>query len=275
MSLEERILKYYEGFETEAIEAVKDTFNEFIELLDSGEIRSAIKVDGEWKANAWVKKGILLGFRIGEVVDMAAGGLSFYDKDTYPAKTFINNKRRIVPGGTSLRKGSFIEEGVIVMPPTYVNVGAYVSEGTLLDSNVLVGSCAQVGKNCHISAGVQIGGVLEPVNSTPVIIEDNVFVGGNSGIYEGVLINTNAVISSGVIITASTPIYDLVNECVITKNDDGVLEVPENAVVVPGNRPINTDFGKENKLGVYTPIIIKYRDDQTDVKLSLEEGLRL
>jgi len=275
MNLEERILEYFEGFDEGAIEAVKDTFNEFIELLDSGKIRSAKKVNGKWEANPWVKKGILLGFRIGEVVDMTAGGLSFYDKETYPAKTFSNNKRRIVPGGTSLRKGSFIEEGVIVMPPTYVNVGAYVSEGTLLDSNVLVGSCAQVGKNCHISAGVQIGGVLEPVNSTPVIIEDDVFIGGNSGIYEGVLINKNAVISSGVIITASTPIYDLVNECVITKNDAGVLEVPENAVVVPGSRPIHTTFGKENSLGVYTPIIIKYRDDQTDVKLSLEAGLRL
>jgi 2,3,4,5-tetrahydropyridine-2-carboxylate N-succinyltransferase len=179
-----------------------------------------------------------------------------------------------VPGGTSLRRGSFINTGVIVMPPSYVNVGAYVDEKTLLDSNVLVGSCAQIGKNCHISAGVQIGGVLEPVNSTPVVVEDNVFIGGNSGIYEGVLIRKHAVISSGVIITASTPIYDVVNECIITKNDEGVLEIPENAVVVPGSRPINTNFGKENNLSVYTPIIIKYRDNSTNVKLSLEEALR-
>lgn len=274
MNLQERVEKYYNGYNDNEIESVKETFNEFIELLDNGEIRSAIKVDKKWIANEWVKKGILLGFRIGKVIDYSSNELNFYDKDTYPAKEISNSNRRIVPGGTSLRKGSFINEGVIVMPPTYVNVGAYVDSGTLLDSNVLVGSCAQVGKNCHISAGVQIGGVLEPVNSTPVIVEDDVFIGGNSGIYEGVLLNKRVVISSGVIITASTPIYDVVNERVITKGEDGVLEVPENAVVVPGNRPINTEFGKANNLGVYTPIIIKYRDKDTNVKLSLEEGLR-
>lgn len=275
MTLQERVLKYYEGFTQEEVALAKETFDEFIKLLDEGVVRSAYQEDGVWKANPWVKKGILLGFRLGNVVDMTSDGLSFYDKDTYPAKTFTDNKRRIVPGGTSLRKGSFIAEGVIVMPPTYVNVGAYVDSGTLLDSNVLVGSCAQVGKNCHLSAGVQIGGVLEPINSTPVIIEDDVFVGGNSGIYEGVQVRKDAVISSGVIITASTPIYDLVNECVITKNDEGILEVPENAVVVPGSRPIKSDFGQKEGLSIYTPMIVKYKDDQTDAKLSLEEGLRV
>lgn len=274
MTLQQRIENYYEGYEASEVNEVKETFNEFIELLDAGEVRSAINTGDTWSANDWVKKGILLGFRIGEVVDYSIDGFDFYDKDTYPAKRISNSGRRIVPGGTSLRKGSFINTDVIVMPPTYVNVGAYVDSGTLLDSNVLVGSCAQIGKNCHISAGVQIGGVLEPVNSTPVIVEDDVFIGGNSGIYEGVLIRKNAVISSGVIVTASTPIYDIVNERVIRKNEAGVLEIPENAVVVPGNRPISTEFGKENNLGVYTPIIIKYRDENTDTKLSLEEALR-
>jgi len=274
MTLKNRIEEYFEGFNENEIEKVKEDFNEFIELLDSGKIRSASNVDGEWVINEWVKKGILIGFRIGEVVDYSGNGNSFYDKDTYPVKKFNDATRRIVPGGTSLRKGSFIEEGVIVMPPSYVNVGAYVDTKTLLDSNVLVGSCAQVGKNCHISAGVQIGGVLEPVNSSPVIIEDNCFVGGNSGIYEGVLIRENAVISSGVVITASTPIYDIVNEKVITKNEFGVLEIPSNAVVVPGSRPIKTDFATLNNLSISTPIIVKYRDNSTNVKLSLEDALR-
>jgi 2,3,4,5-tetrahydropyridine-2-carboxylate N-succinyltransferase len=274
MNLQEKIENYYNEYSLDQIEDVKVVFNEFIKLLDQGKIRSAIKENDIWKANEWVKKGILLGFKIGKVVDYSTNDLNFYDKDTYPAKSILNSNCRIVPGGTSLRKGAFINKGVIIMPPSYVNVGAYVDEKTLLDSNVLVGSCAQIGKNCHISAGVQIGGVLEPVNSTPVVVEDNVFIGGNSGIYEGVLIRKNAVISSGVIITASTPIYDVVNECIITKNDEGVLEIPEKAVVVPGSRPINTNFGKKNNLSVYTPIIIKYRDNNTNVKLSLEEALR-
>lgn len=274
MELKNAILNDFKNFETTDKSKVKKDFDEFIELLDNGEIRSAIKKDNKWIANEWVKKGILLGFKLGEVVDYSIEGFSFYDKDTYPAKTFNNNKRRIVPGGTSLRKGSYLNENVIVMPPTYVNVGAYVDSDTLLDSNVLVGSCAQVGSNCHISAGVQIGGVLEPINSTPVIVEDNVFIGGNSGIYEGVLVKKGAVISSGVVITASTPIYDIVNEEIIKKDNDGVLKIPENAVVVPGTRPINTSFGKNENLSISTPIIIKYKDKSTSAKLSLEEALR-
>ncbi|MGM0378437.1 MAG: 2,3,4,5-tetrahydropyridine-2,6-dicarboxylate N-succinyltransferase [Bacillota bacterium] len=274
MELKNRILNNFENFENIDKGEIKKDFDEFIELLDNGKIRSAIKKDNKWIANEWVKKGILLGFKLGNVVDYSIEGFNFYDKDTYPAKTFNDNKRRIVPGGTSLRKGSYLNENVIVMPPTYVNVGAYVDSDTLLDSNVLVGSCAQVGSNCHISAGVQIGGVLEPINSTPVIVEDNVFIGGNSGIYEGVLIKKGAVISSGVVITASTPIYDIVNEEIIKKDNDGVLMIPENAVVVPGTRPINTDFGKNQNLSISTPIIIKYKDESTSAKLSLEEALR-
>jgi 2,3,4,5-tetrahydropyridine-2-carboxylate N-succinyltransferase len=274
MTLESRIEKYYDEFTESEIENIESDFKEFIELLDSGKIRSAFKENETWIINEWVKKGILLGFKIGKVIDFSKNGESFYDKNTYPTKSFNDNTRRIVPGGTSLRKGSYIAEGVIIMPPSYVNVGAYVDSATLLDSNVLVGSCAQIGKNCHISAGVQIGGVLEPVNSAPVIVEDNCFIGGNSGIYEGVLIRSNAVISSGVVITASTPIYDIVNEKIIRKNEFGVLEIPSNAVVVPGTRPINTQYGRENNLSISTPIIVKYRDEFTNVKLSLEEALR-
>ena len=255
---------------------IREVFDEFIEMLDSGKLRAAEKTDGGWQVNEWVKKGILIGFRLGRTTDMSEGAFTFFDKDTYPLKKLtIGNKLRIVPGGTTFRKGSFIAQNVVVMPPSYVNVGAYIDSGTMLDSHTLIGSCAQIGRNCHISAAVQIGGVLEPVQALPVIVEDNVFIGGNCGIYEGVRIGKNSILGSGTIITASTPVYDIVNERVIKADEGGVLVIPENAVLVPGSRPIKSEYAKKNGLSVYTPIIIKYRDERSDKKATLEEILRL
>ncbi len=251
-------------------------FELFISLLDSGRIRAAENIDGKWEVHAWVKKGILLGFKLGALKNVAASRpFTFFDKHTYPVKEFsLEDNVRIVPGGTSVRRGAYVAPGVIMMPPSYVNVGAYVGKGTMIDSHALVGSCAQIGERIHISAAAQIGGVLEPINALPVIIEDDVMVGGNCGIYEGAIVKKRAVIGAGVFLTGSTPVYDCVNKIIIRKSDYGSLVIPENAVVVAGSRGIVTDFGRAHGLGLYTPLIVKYRDSRTDARTALEDALR-
>lgn len=243
--------------------------------LESGEIRVAEKKDGEWIVNAWVKEVILSGFRFGQLSDMTQGQFSFFDKDTIPARKFnMEDKVRIVPGGTSVRRGSFIAPSVIIMPPSYINIGAYVDENTMIDSHALVGSCAQVGKHVHLSAASQLGGVLEPVGALPVIIEDNVFIGGNCGIYEGTIVKENAVIGTGVIINKATAIYDAVSGDYIKADGQGRIIVPEGAVVVAGSRPVSKGPGKEAGIQLYTPVIVKYRDSKTSASVVLEEILR-
>ncbi|MBZ5567944.1 MAG: 2,3,4,5-tetrahydropyridine-2,6-dicarboxylate N-succinyltransferase [Acidobacteriia bacterium] len=251
-------------------------FDEFLEALTAGRIRAAEKRDGAWQVNVWVKQGILLGFRLGEIVDMSGGGaLSFVDKDTFPVHRFTPEDRvRVVPGGSSVRSGAYVAPGVICMPPMYINAGAYVDEGSLVDSHALVGSCAQVGKRVHLSAAAQIGGVLEPVNAAPVIIEDDVLVGGNCGVYEGTQVRRRAVLGAGTILTRSTPLYDVVRDEVYRASGDQPLVVPENAVVVPGSRALNRGKAIEWGLSVYAPVIIKYRDEKTDASAALEDALR-
>jgi 2,3,4,5-tetrahydropyridine-2-carboxylate N-succinyltransferase len=249
-------------------------FLEFRDQLTEGKIRAAEKTDGSWNVNAWVKQGILLGFRLGALTEMHAG-LSFVDKDTFPARQFtIADRVRIVPGGSSARVGAYIAPSVICMPPMFINVGAYVDEGTMIDSHALVGSCAQIGKRVHLSAAAQVGGVLEPVNAAPVIIEDDVLVGGNCGIFEGTLVCARAVLGAGTILTRSTPLYDLVKGEVYRATADSPLEVPENAVVVPGSRAVKKGKAADWNLSLYTPVIVKYRDEKTDKGIELEEWLR-
>src|SRR5215472_16212788 len=250
-------------------------FFEFRQALTRGQIRAAEKLDGRWRVNAWVKQGILLGFRLGELQETGGGGLSFVDKDTFPARSFSAADRvRVVPGGSSVREGAFLAPGVICMPPMYVNAGAYVDEGTLIDSHALVGSCAQVGKRVHLSAAAQIGGVLEPVNASPVIVEDDVLVGGNCGVYEGTQVLRGAVLGAGTILTRSTPVYDIVREQVYRSTADAPLTIPENAVVVPGSRAISKGKAAEWGLSLYTPVIVKYRDEKTQSSIELEDLLR-
>ncbi len=252
----------------------RKTFLEFRDQLTQGKIRAAEKVDGKWTVNAWVKQGILLGFRLGALADMTAG-LSFIDKDTFPARQFsISDKVRVVPGGSSARVGAYIAPSVICMPPMFINVGAYVDEGTMVDSHALVGSCAQIGKRVHLSAAAQVGGVLEPVNAAPVIIEDDVLVGGNCGIFEGTLVRARAVLGAGTILTRSTPLYDLVRGEVYRATAESPLEVPENAVVVPGSRAVKKGKAADWNLSLYTPVIVKYRDEKTDKGIELEDWLR-
>ncbi|MEJ5286460.1 MAG: 2,3,4,5-tetrahydropyridine-2,6-dicarboxylate N-succinyltransferase [Bacteroidota bacterium] len=253
-----------------------DFYKEFTEALNKGIIRAAEpSEDGTWQVNQWVKQGILLLFKYGNIVDFSLGQFKFFDKNTLLLKEVVaSDSIRIVPGGTSIRNGSFIAKGVIIMPPAYVNIGAYVDEGTLLDSHSLVGSCAQVGNRVHLSAASQIGGVLEPIGARPVIIEDDVFIGGNCGIYEGVLVRKGAVIAAGVILTSSTKVYDIVYDKIYQSTSSRPLEIPENAVVVSGSRTISTDFAKIHGLSIYTPIIIKYRDEKTNAKSALEQLLR-
>jgi 2,3,4,5-tetrahydropyridine-2,6-dicarboxylate N-succinyltransferase len=254
----------------------RKVFLEFREQLTQGQIRAAQKVDGQWKVNVWVKQGILLGFRLGELSTMGDDScLSFVDKDTFPARRFtVEDRVRVVPGGSSVRLGAYVAPGVICMPPMFINVGAYVDEGTMVDSHVLVGSCAQIGKRVHLSAAAQIGGVLEPVNAAPVIIENDVLVGGNSGVFEGTLVRARAVLGAGTILTRSTPLYDLVRGEIYRASADSPLEVPENAVVVPGSRAVTKGKGTDWKLSLYTPVIVKYRDEKTDRGIELEEWLR-
>ncbi len=252
------------------------TFETFLTALENGEVRAAEKKDGQWVVNAAVKKGVLLGFRLGKLVEFPASPVMFSDKDTYPAQTLplIERNIRVVPGGNSVRRGSYIGNNVVMMPPAFVNAGAYVGDGTVIDSHALVGSCAQIGQNVHISAGVQIGGVLEPIGLQPVVIEDNVLIGGNSGVYEGVQVSKEAVIAAGCIVTASTPVYDLVHEKVYRSTPESPLVIPERAVVIPGSRPARGDFAKENGLQMAALIIIKYRYYSTDQRTALEELLR-
>jgi 2,3,4,5-tetrahydropyridine-2-carboxylate N-succinyltransferase len=225
--------------------------------------------------NAWVKKGILLGFRLGGIVDMSVGALSCRDKHTYPLKQFGEQSGvRIVPGGSSVRSGAYVAKGVTCMPPMYINAGAYVDEGTMVDSHALVGSCAQIGRNCHISAASQVGGVLEPINASPVIIEDDVLIGGNCGVYEGTVVKRRAVLGTGTILNRSTPVYDLVRSAVYRATDDEPLVIPEQAVVVAGSRSVTSGPGKQWGISLYTPVIVKYRDEKTDTKIQLEDLLR-
>jgi len=253
----------------------RKTFLEFREQLTQGKIRAAEKINGDWKVNAWVKQGILLGFRLGELTQMGDDTLSFVDKDTFPARQFaVADRVRVVPGGSSVREGAYVAPSVICMPPMFINVGAYVDEGTMVDSHALVGSCAQIGKRVHLSAAAQIGGVLEPVNATPVVIEDDVMVGGNCGVYEGTVVRARAVLGAGTILTGSTPLYDIVRGQVYRATAEKPLEVPENAVVVPGSRAVTKGQAAEWKLSLYTPVIVKYRDQKTDQGVELEEWLR-
>jgi 2,3,4,5-tetrahydropyridine-2-carboxylate N-succinyltransferase len=253
-------------------------FDEFRAALDQGRVRAAEPDPASptgWRVNAWVKKGILLGFRLGGIVDMSVGALSFRDKHTYPLKHFGEQDGvRIVPGGSSVRSGAYLAKGVTCMPPMYINAGAYVGEGTMVDSHALIGSCAQIGKNCHISAASQIGGVLEPINAAPVVIEDDVLVGGNCGVYEGTVVKRRAVLGTGTILNRSTPVYDLVRETVHRATDDQPLVIPEEAVIVAGSRAVTSGPGKAWGISVYTPVIVKYRDAKTDAKIQLEDLLR-
>ena len=251
-------------------------FNETLDALERGQLRVAEKVDGVWKVNTHVKEVILAGFKLGAVKEMSQGQFSYFDKETFPVRQFrADDNVRIVPGGSSIRRGAYLAPGSIVMPPAYVNVGAYVGEGTMVDSHVTIGSCAQVGKRIHISASTQIGGVLEPAGALPTIIEDDAFVGGNCGIYEGTIVEEGAVIASGVIITSSTAIFDATTGEFIRRNADGRIVVPKGAVVVSGSKPIVRD-GKALESGVhlYCPVIVKYRDAKTAGSIHLEDLLR-
>ncbi|MFN2500955.1 MAG: 2,3,4,5-tetrahydropyridine-2,6-dicarboxylate N-succinyltransferase [Pyrinomonadaceae bacterium] len=256
----------------------RSVYEEFKSALRRGEIRSAVRDrDGNWTANAWVKQGILLGFRMGKVVEMskATETFRFFDKDTFPLRPMtLDDGVRIVVGGSTIRDGSYVAPNVVLVPPCYVNVGAYVDEGTMIDSHALVGSCAQIGKRVHLSAAAQIGGVLEPVGAVPVIIENDVLVGGNTGVYEGTIVRERAVLASGVILTRSTPLFDLPNGTIIKPDGDRPLEVPAGAVVVQGSRAVTKGFGKEEGLSIYAPIIAKYRDEKTDSSTKLEHYLR-
>lgn len=278
MSLDKDIEKYFEGGELSEKNKKKalTAFKEMVKLLNKGRVRAAEYSSGNWHANSWVKKGILLGFRLGRLKDMSINSsFRYFDKHDLPLKPLRpGDNVRIVPGGSSIRSGAYIGKGVICMPPMFVNIGAYVDEDTLIDSHALVGSCAQLGKKIHLSAAAQIGGVLEPINSVPVIIEDEVMIGGNCGIYEGTIVKRRAVIGAGCIITGSTPVYDAVKGKIYRKTKDEPLVIPEGAVVVAGSRPLRSEYGIENNLSVYTPVIIKYRDEKTDAGTALEESLR-
>lgn len=255
-------------------------FHAFMAALNEGRVRAAEPDAGSpagWRVNGWVKKGILLGFRMGGLVDMSidATRQPFFDKSTYPVKRFTaRHNVRIVPGGSSIRDGCYVSGGVTCMPPMYINVGAYVDTGTLIDSHALVGSCAQVGRNCHISAASQIGGVLEPVGALPVIIEDDVLVGGNCGVYEGTVVRKRAVLGTGTILNRSTPVYDLVRGAVYRATGEQPLVIPEDAVLVAGSRAVTQGPGKEWGISIYTPVIVKYRDEKTDARAQLEDLLR-
>lgn len=275
-SLQSAIQRFASLGEVEGNPEARKAFLEFREQLTQGKIRAAEKIGGKWKVNVWVKQGILLGFRLGELSKIGDDGcLSFVDKDTFPARKFtVEDRVRLVPGGSSVRLGAHVAPGVICMPPMFINVGAYVDEGTMVDSHALVGSCAQIGKRVHLSAAAQIGGVLEPVNAAPVIIEDDVLVGGNCGVFEGTLVRARAVLGAGTILTRSTPLYDLVRGEIYRATADAPLEVPENAVVVPGSRAVTKGKGAEWNLSLYTPVIVKYRDEKTDRRIELEDWLR-
>ena len=254
----------------------RDLMEAFLNELDSGKIRAAEQVDGQWKVNPWVKKGILAGFRLGVLADHSIDEhFRFFDKDIFPLKSLhLESGVRLVPGGSALRRGAYVASGVTCMPPMYINVGAYVGKGTMVDSHALVGSCAQIGERVHLSAAAQIGGVLEPIGALPVIVEDEVLVGGNCGVYEGTIVRRGAVLAAGIILTRGTGVYDLVREQVYRAEGDRPLEIPEGAVVVPGARAVSSGFGEAQGLSVYCPIIVKYRDWKTEKSVQLEDLLR-
>ena len=293
MNLRDQIEKLFADNSKEFGEEYFRAFDEFKAALNEGRVRAAepdASSPSGWRVNAWVKKGILLGFRIGKIVAIPAWppetgntgvAIQFRDKHTFPLKQIPASQNvRVVPGGSSIRDGCYIGKDVVCMPPMYVNVGAYVSDGAMIDSHALVGSCAQVGKKCHISAAAQIGGVLEPIGALPVIIEDEVLVGGNCGVYEGAIVGRGAVLAAGTILTGSTPVYDLVRDTVYrrevgaTPEQTKPLIIPAGAVVVPGSRAITKGRGKDLGISLYTPVIIKYRDEKTDQAVRLEELLR-
>jgi 2,3,4,5-tetrahydropyridine-2,6-dicarboxylate N-succinyltransferase len=254
----------------------RNVFDQFLAALERGEVRAAEPDAGGWRVNGWVKKGILLGFRLGKVVELpAAGPLRFFDKDTFPPRRLtLADGVRVVPGGSAVRSGAYLAAGVVVVPPAYVNVGSWVGEGTLVDSHALVGSCAQVGARVHLSAGAMLGGVLEPVGALPVIVEDDVLVGGNCGVYEGTIIGRRAVLGSGVLLTGSVTVYDIPREATYRRTPEAPLRIPEGAVVVPGSRRAGSAFAEKHGLSLYTPVIVKYRDEKTEAAAALEDALR-
>jgi 2,3,4,5-tetrahydropyridine-2,6-dicarboxylate N-succinyltransferase len=276
-ALRASIERFAEGVPAGQEGAARAAFVELKSALNAGTVRSAERgADGTWHTNAWVKSGILLGFRLGTLAPAATGGpFPFYDKDTYglrPLRT--EDGIRLVPGGSSIRDGCYVARGVICVPPMWINAGAWVDEGTLVDSHALVGSCAQIGKRVHLSAAAQIGGVLEPAGALPVIVEDDVLVGGNCGVYEGTIVRERAVLAPGTILTGGTAVFDLVHDRVYRKEGETPLEIPAGAVVVPGTRPVKTGAGQRAGIGLYTPVIVKYRDEKTDTAVRLEELLR-
>ncbi len=275
--LRKRILQYTDDFSSASHLEMQQLVRQLIDGLNYGSIRAA-EPDGQggWKVNPWVKKGILLLFKYGKLEDVSLGGnFKFFDKHTLPLRpASLEDRIRIVPGGSSIRSGCYVAKGVICMPPMYINIGSYVDEGTMIDSHALVGTCAQIGKNVHLSAASQIGGVLEPAGARPVIVEDDVMIGGNCGVYEGVLIRRRAVLGSGVILNASTRVYDLANEKILKASTEHPLEIPESAVVIPGSRAIATPFGRAHQLSAATPLIVKYRDEKTDARTALNDELR-
>ncbi|MEZ0334685.1 MAG: 2,3,4,5-tetrahydropyridine-2,6-dicarboxylate N-succinyltransferase [Gemmatimonadales bacterium] len=276
-TLQQRLERFGDGVgqgeEPDALEA----FRELKEALNGGTVLAAERAgDGGWHANPWVKAGILLGFRLGRMGPAAPGGpFPFYDKDTYPLRAIgPNDGVRVVPGGSAIRDGCYVARGVVCMPPMYINVGAYVDEGTMVDSHALVGSCAQIGKRVHLSAGAQIGGVLEPAGALPVIIEDEALIGGNCGVYEGTVVRERAVLAPGTLLTGGTAVFDLVRDRVYRREGDRPLEIPAGAVVVPGTRMVRSGVGAREGIGLYTPVIVKYRDERTDTAVQLEDLLR-
>jgi 2,3,4,5-tetrahydropyridine-2-carboxylate N-succinyltransferase len=277
MPLREEIEALAERSGSEFTVTDRALFDEFKTQLNRGAIRAAERQpDGSWSVNTWVKQGILLGFRMGQLIDMSSSPpLRFFDKDTYPVRpTTVADNVRIVPGGSSIRDGAYVAPGVVCMPPMYVNVGAYVDEGTMIDSHSLVGSCAQIGKRVHLSAAAQIGGVLEPVGAVPVVIEDDVLVGGGCGVYEGTIVHERAVLAAGTILTGSTPVYDLAREKIYQRTPNAPLEIPAGAVVVPGSRSVRGQCGQAWGLSLYAPVIVKYRDEKTERAVQLEDYLR-
>jgi len=264
-------------------EDARSVVRQLLDALEAGSVRAAAKdaATGEWRAVPWVKRGILLGFRAGGIIDMSIESpdeqitLSFFDKDTYPPRPLtLADGIRVVPGGSSIRRGAYVASGVVCMPPMYINVGAYVGSGTMIDSHALVGSCAQVGERVHLSAAAQLGGVLEPVNASPVVVEDDVVIGGNCGIYEGTVVRRRAVIGAGVVLTRGTPVYDLERQTIHRAQNGKPLEIPENAVVVPGARAVKGEWAESQGISLQTPVVVKYRDEKTDAATALESWLR-
>jgi 2,3,4,5-tetrahydropyridine-2,6-dicarboxylate N-succinyltransferase len=270
------IERYDNAMPAEDQEEALRTFKRLMAALNSGTVRAAERrADGRWQANAWVKRGILLGFRLGRIAAIDAKPFTYYDKETFPLRAIgPADGIRIVPGGSAIRDGCYIGSAVVCMPPMYINVGAYVGDGTMVDSHALVGSCAQIGRRVHLSAAAQIGGVLEPAGALPVIIEDEVLVGGNCGIYEGTIVRERAVLAPGTLLSGGTAVYDLVHDRIYRREGEQPLEIPAGAVVVPGTRPVSSGPGKAAGVSLYAPVIVKYRDDKTETSVRLEELLR-